>query len=624
MSRQAAATAGRASAAAVAGAVTIAAAVVLYLATLDDGLRLAELQGGDLITHQYAQVQGRFSNAPGYPLYTMLGWLWFRVGNALLGGLLSPIQVLSLFSTIWAVPALVLLYVLALDVSGGRWSIAAAATAFYAVTYFFWYYSVSSEQYTSAVFQTLLLIRLAWRWQQSGDIRLLGWIGLVLGTCVANLVTTLAIVPPLLWFLARSRVEIARRPRALVKPALLALLPLLTYAFVYLRGAQHPEWRGTGDWPTTLAWFLDFISTSQGREEMTLALLPLDLSYLRLVVRELTWPVLALGVVGLFTLQRHRAGLLLGALAFYLPLTYVTRTGNWYQIVMPVYPIVVLGVVALAAWISDRLSGGSGRVLTVVATAILIAATGERLATNLPLADLSNRPDDDALCPGRAVLADVYGLGLGETTVLVTYEEALSLEYLRTVFGEGRHVRVVSDPTQEAEADLLSRWAAPLVPAPSSWDSPQVAGQALLRRQPNASSQQMGRPAVRLGPFRVSIAAADRRSSPTVCGGPALLVLLRWQLEDAAPHPFVLSVRALYRGAEVVIADRPAQDDHPPVWGLTSPSSWLTGQTITDSYLLPLPEGAPADGLRLIAYRAEDPASPLWQADLPLTEVVDP
>ena len=50
----------------------------LYLFTLDDGLRPGELEGGDLITHQYAQVQGRPSNAPGYPLYTMGGWLWFH------------------------------------------------------------------------------------------------------------------------------------------------------------------------------------------------------------------------------------------------------------------------------------------------------------------------------------------------------------------------------------------------------------------------------------------------------------------------------------------------------------------------------------------------------------------
>ena len=62
-----------------AGWAVIVLAALLYLATLDTGLRPDELSGGDLITHQYAQVQARPSNAPGYPLYTMGGWLWFHL-----------------------------------------------------------------------------------------------------------------------------------------------------------------------------------------------------------------------------------------------------------------------------------------------------------------------------------------------------------------------------------------------------------------------------------------------------------------------------------------------------------------------------------------------------------------
>ena len=46
----------------------MAAALLLYLLTLDNGFQPYELGGGDLITHQYAQVQARPSNAPGYPL----------------------------------------------------------------------------------------------------------------------------------------------------------------------------------------------------------------------------------------------------------------------------------------------------------------------------------------------------------------------------------------------------------------------------------------------------------------------------------------------------------------------------------------------------------------------------
>ena len=47
-----------------AGVLVLSIALTLYLCTLDNGVRLEELKGGDLITHQYAQVQARPSNAP--------------------------------------------------------------------------------------------------------------------------------------------------------------------------------------------------------------------------------------------------------------------------------------------------------------------------------------------------------------------------------------------------------------------------------------------------------------------------------------------------------------------------------------------------------------------------------
>jgi hypothetical protein len=130
----------------------------LYLATLDTGLRPDELSGGDLITHQYAQVQARPSNAPGYPLYTMGGWLWFRLSRPVLGWALNPVQRLSSYSTLWALLSLFVLYRLSLRATHGNWPIASLVTVFYGTTYFFWFYSVTTEQYTSAVFQTLLIV----------------------------------------------------------------------------------------------------------------------------------------------------------------------------------------------------------------------------------------------------------------------------------------------------------------------------------------------------------------------------------------------------------------------------------------------------------------------------------
>ena len=97
-----------------AGLLLLLCAGLLYSFTLDNGLMPRELEGGDLITHQYAQVQARPSNAPGYPIYTIGGWLWFHsirwilrsIGNPLP----NPIPILSSYSTIWALLVLWLFY----------------------------------------------------------------------------------------------------------------------------------------------------------------------------------------------------------------------------------------------------------------------------------------------------------------------------------------------------------------------------------------------------------------------------------------------------------------------------------------------------------------------------------
>ncbi len=107
-----------------AGIALVLAFAALYLFTLDDGLRPGELEGGDLITHQYAQVQARPSNAPGYPLYTLGGWLWFHLGRLILGRDHNPIPILSSYSTLWALVAIWLLYRLILEVTRGHGTVA--------------------------------------------------------------------------------------------------------------------------------------------------------------------------------------------------------------------------------------------------------------------------------------------------------------------------------------------------------------------------------------------------------------------------------------------------------------------------------------------------------------------
>ena len=418
-----------------AGIVLVICFAALYLFTLDDGLRPGELEGGDLITHQYAQVQGRPSNAPGYPLYTMGGWLWFHLGRLILGGDQNPLPILASYSTLWALVALWLMYRLILEVARGQgqphdhvggdaqkrsenetesgcWPIAAAVTAFYGLTYFFWYYAVTTEQYTSAVAWTLAVVLLAFRWERERRDGYLLALAFLMGVALAHMVTLLFIAPPLLWFVLRTDPNLVRRPRLMAGVITLALLPLLSYIYVYVRGAQHPEWRGAGQWASTGQWFLSFLSTRQGRDELTWSLRPfLTPEFPALIWRELTWPGLIAGVLGIAAIGRRRAIMLYATLAIYLAFCWIDRLGNWYQVIMPAYALLAVGLGAGAGWLWRRIGerGASGRGVRVARGAILLGVAAlmiYRGAVSYPRADSSRRAEDTGLQPGWAILAD--------------------------------------------------------------------------------------------------------------------------------------------------------------------------------------------------------------------------
>jgi len=271
-------------------ALVLALACSLYIRTLDNGIGLGELAGGDLITHQYAQAELRFSNAPGYPVYDMLGWVWFRGAGRLIGTWFNPTEILSLFSTIWSLLALGLLFRLVFELTEGNALVAGATTFLHAVTRFFWYYSVTTENNSFGVLQTGLLIWAAFQWERKKEDKYIVLLGFLLGLGLAHLATIVLAVPALAWLLFSVKPGWWRDFKLLAKSFLAGILPLFSYAYVFVRGLQHPEWRGAGAWPNTWAWFLDFLTTSQGREEITRGMFlgPVPAEMLPIIAGELT------------------------------------------------------------------------------------------------------------------------------------------------------------------------------------------------------------------------------------------------------------------------------------------------------------------------------------------------
>lgn len=584
------------------GGAVLLAVLSLYLVTLDNGLTPGELQGGDLITHHHAQAELRLANAPGYPLYTLLGWAWFKLGRLTLSPLFNPIETLSLFSTIWGLGALLVFYLLLLEVTEGNWIVSGLCTLFYAATYFFWYYSVTSEEYTTSVLQTLLLILLAYRWERSGEDGYLLGIALLVGLALANLVTVLLALPPLIIFILRLQPSIVRRRDLLVKSALSVFPPLLSYIYVYLQGKWHPEWRGAGKWPSTGAWFLHFLSASQGRSELTWTLGGIPSEVPRLIIGELTLPVLLLGMGGIALLGRRRAGLLYGVLFFYALFTYIDRFGNWFQVVMPAYPLIVLGLAVLA----HRLFSSSpnwARGLIILALALLVVY---RLGVNFPGVDQRGKPEDSGLDPGWAILEDDPPAG---AIIGGGYEEILALEYLKGVWGEGRDVEIVGPEGfkkafYEGEGDLyLTREGADLV-LPHLDAFPPLSSEGLtligVHKEPNFMLPAILHPQKADYGRELRLLGYDIRPSEK-----GTHLALYWQALKAMETDYSISVRPTQDGKPILIEGELLQEDHAhPVWGWYPTSRWLQGEVVRDDYLIP---DQPAyDGLMVLVYWRTD------------------
>jgi hypothetical protein len=131
----------------------------------------------------------------------------------------------------------------------------------------------------------------------------------VVGTCLANLVTAAFIVPGLLIFLIWREPGLLRRFGLMLGACGLALLPLLSYGYVYLRAAQHPDWLDLSKWPSVGAWFLEFLTAPQGREEIAWSLTGTVSNFPATAFDPLTWPVSLAGLIGWALLGQRKAAL---------------------------------------------------------------------------------------------------------------------------------------------------------------------------------------------------------------------------------------------------------------------------------------------------------------------------
>jgi len=164
-------------------------AAVAYLLTLAPDLY--SLDGPELSTAAYRLG---IAHAPGYPFYTLAGWLFshaFPISN--------PIFRMNLLSALFAVAACLAVYALALRLTA-RPAVAAAAALALAFSYWFWLDAIAAEVYSldAALFAGMLLA--AWEWRARPTPLRAAAVGLLFGLGLATRTTTALYLPTLVGF----------------------------------------------------------------------------------------------------------------------------------------------------------------------------------------------------------------------------------------------------------------------------------------------------------------------------------------------------------------------------------------------------------------------------------------
>jgi hypothetical protein len=168
-------------------------ALMLYVATLLPGIG-----SGDTAEFQRVAPTLGVAHPTGYPLYTILGWLWSRLP---LGG--TPAWRMNLFSASTAALAIGTLFLIARTLGQAR-LVATAAALTLTVSSTFWSQATIAEVYALAALIQALLIQALLRWRQRGR----GWplwiAGLLLGLGLAHHRTIILMIPGALLFLLWS------------------------------------------------------------------------------------------------------------------------------------------------------------------------------------------------------------------------------------------------------------------------------------------------------------------------------------------------------------------------------------------------------------------------------------
>lgn len=294
---------------AVLAALAFAIAFLIYLRTLYPGLNGI----GDTPKFQFVGKVLGTPHPPGYPVYTLLGWLFSHLP---FGNLAWRINLLSAVSASLAV-ALVFLLTRRLGASAPT---ALAAALSFACGPVFWSQATLAEVYALAAALLAAVLLAVVTWGATRAPTHLEAAVFLSALAMAHHTTVAMVVPALIAYVLATDRKAGLRPRFLLRGAGLVALGLLPYAYVLARNVQGAPYLGARARTLAELWSVMRGAAFEGRLfafDPRTVLQERTVAAFGILQRELTLLGLALAFVGLVALARRapREALLMGLAA---------------------------------------------------------------------------------------------------------------------------------------------------------------------------------------------------------------------------------------------------------------------------------------------------------------------
>ena len=553
----------------------------LYLWTLAPGLVRGD--GGEL---QYVLAIRGVAHPTGYPLYTLLGWLWTRLIP--FGSIAWRINLLSAVCGAGAV-ALVCGIVYRLT---RRIVPALAGAVFLGLSPVFWTLSSVTEVYAlHALFvAAVLYLLLVWRDATSHRFRLLALTALIYGLSLSHHRTMILLAPAMAVFVLLSPGgrprrstgwvgRLIRRGLALVLAFLVGLLPYLhIFAYHLSRG------RTVQDIVVNVILGGDFASFLGPRSDPLYVLWELPRQQIGLF----GLIAAAAGLAWLIWKQRDAAWLLGVAYLANAGFCLFYRVPDIPDFTLPITLILAVWAGASAGFLSRLRDRGSIR-LGIELALLLIAVLSFR---HLPEAQagIASR-DGDVEGQGRALLAYPFEPG---AMVIADWDLAMTVRFLRNVEGIEADVQVQSVRLGREKGCEALRAAL------ESGKAVYVAPAVRLTRLPDGYQFETAAPYLKISSQPEPYTRLDRQIDPQVMlegiQRQDNMLILRW-LVSGSPLETDYTTYVHYFDA----AGQPLGQEDKGMGAELScwypPSSWPPGQVIQDLYIMPAGTAAVRAGL---------------------------